>query len=322
MSARFHLIPENPAPPGAEVVLLPAFDRRNIRYATFPTSTRPLKGTVVLLSGRNETIEKYFETVRDFSARGFHVVAMDWRGQGGSDRLLPDPARGYVQSFDHYVADLDLLFREAVAPRCPPPFFIFAHSTGALVSLLAVPKLGGRVKRMVFGAPFLAMEGFPLSLANIHRLARALSLLGLGSRYLGGGPKPRFNTAFKNNRLTSDPVRFGRNAKLLDTFPLLGLGSPTAAWVLAACDAIATVTAPAFMAKIRVPILFVAAGADRIVSTRAIEDYARRLPSGALLTIDGARHEIMQEADRFRDQMLAAFDAFVPGGDAGGVSPP
>ena len=34
-----------------------------------------------------------------------------------------------------------------------------------------------------------------------------------------------------------------------------------------------------------------------------------------MLTIDGARHEILQEADVYREQFLAAFDAFVPGSD-------
>ena len=31
--------------------------------------------------------------------------------------------------------------------------------------------------------------------------------------------------------------------------------------------------------------------------------------------IDGARHEILQEADIYREQLLAAFDAFIPGTD-------
>jgi lysophospholipase len=35
----------------------------------------------------------------------------------------------------------------------------------------------------------------------------------------------------------------------------------------------------------------------------------------SLLTIDGARHEILQEADFYREQFLAAFDAFVPGNE-------
>ena len=67
------------------------------------------------------------------------------------------------------------------------------------------------------------------------------------------------------------------------------------------------------MARIRIPSLIIAAGADEVVSTPAIEDYARGLRSGTALTIGGARHEILQEADIYREQFLAAFDAFIPG---------
>ena len=57
------------------------------------------------------------------------------------------------------------------------------------------------------------------------------------------------------------------------------------------------------------------AGADEVVSTPVIEKFARGLRSGAVVTIDGARHELLQEADIDREQLLAAFDAFVPGTD-------
>ncbi len=35
--------------------------------------------------------------------------------------------------------------------------------------------------------------------------------------------------------------------------------------------------------------------------------------TGSHLVIAGARHEILQEQDRYRSQFWAAFDAFVPG---------
>lgn len=56
-----------------------------------------------------------------------------------------------------------------------------------------------------------------------------------------------------------------------------------------------------------------AAGADSIVSGAAIKDFAVRLPAGSHLVIEGARHEILQEAELYRAQFWAAFDAFVPG---------
>ena len=51
----------------------------------------------------------------------------------------------------------------------------------------------------------------------------------------------------------------------------------------------------------------------RIVSTPAIGQFAMRLRAGSHLVIPGARHEILMEQDRYREQFWAAFDAFVPG---------
>ena len=55
------------------------------------------------------------------------------------------------------------------------------------------------------------------------------------------------------------------------------------------------------------------AGHDQIVSTPAIDEFAIRLRAGSHLIVPGSRHELLMEQDRFRAQVLAAFDAFVPG---------
>ena len=60
-------------------------------------------------------------------------------------------------------------------------------------------------------------------------------------------------------------------------------------------------------------MLLLTGGADQIVPLRAVEDYGRRMRSGSCLTIDGARHELMQEADAYRAPMMAAMLAFFDG---------
>lgn len=303
-------------PPDAEAGLMAARDRRRIRYACFRAEGRPLRGTVVVLTGRNECIEKYFETIGDLSRRGFGVAILDWRGQGGSDRLLKNPFKGHVASFDRYVEDLDQFFGEVVLPDCRPPYFVLAHSTGSLVALLAAPRLVNRVQRMVLIAPLLALGGTSLSMAALKRLSGLMRLVGLGRKLLSGRAKPlEKEEAFARNVLTSDRRRFERNRAIYDAHPELGIGGPTAGWVNAACRASARVEGADFRQKIRLPTLFVAAGADTVVSTPAIEEFASGMRLGSVLTIDGARHEILQEADFYREQFLAAFDAFIPGSD-------
>lgn len=315
MDDAFFEIPGNPVPERAIVGSFLARDRKRIRYGLFRATGRPLKGTIVLLHGRNESIEKYFETIRDLAARGFAVATLDWRGQGGSDRLLRNREKGYIEDFREYRRDLGQFFSDVVLPDCRGPYYVLGHSTGSLVALMAAPELTNRVNRMLLCAPLLALEGLPFSMRALRRISGLLYGMGLGSMYLSGGPRPRETRPFANNKLTTDPRRYARNAELCDTYPQLALGGPTVSWIRAACIAIEHVEDPAFTAKIQIPILFVAAGADEVVSTRATEAYARRLKTGSLLTIDGARHEIWQEADLYREQLLAAFDAFIPGSD-------
>ncbi|MEQ1944757.1 alpha/beta hydrolase [Mesorhizobium sp. VNQ89] len=315
MTEIFHEIPSNPTPEKATGGFFTGFDGRKLRYGRFPAVARPLKGTVILLSGRNECIEKYFETARNLAERGFTTATFDWRGQGGSERLLRDPQRGHVRSFSDYVKDLDRFFEEVVLPDCRGPYYVLAHSTGALIALLATPSLVNRVQRMVLAAPFLTYTGFRLSRGTIGRLAGILYWMGLGRMYGAMGPRPRRSPPFATNKVTTDIGRYRRNMEIYETYPALALGGPTVSWIRAACRAVDIVENPEFMQRINIPILFVGAGNDEIVSTRAIADYARRLRGGSILTIAGARHELLQEADIFREQLLAAFDAFVPGND-------
>lgn len=313
MTDQFHEIPGNPVPERAKGGSFAAHDGKRLRYAVFPTTSHPFKGTVVLLPGRNECIEKYFETARDLSVRGLATATFDWRGQGASERLLKDGHRGYVGSFDHYVRDLEAFFEQIVLPDCRGPYFLIAHSSGALIALLSAPSMVNRIQRMVLIAPFLEVVGVPLSMKAIARIGNALRCLGLGRLYAAWGPRSRQGTPFETNKLTSDARRYRRNQLLYETYPELAVGGPTISWLTAAAKASRAVRDPAFMAALRVPMLVVTAGADEVVSRAAAEDFAARARLASLLTIDGARHEILQEADIYREQLLAAIDAFVPG---------
>ncbi|MEM8541262.1 MAG: alpha/beta hydrolase [Pseudomonadota bacterium] len=303
----------NPGPQPHAVGLLETIDGFMIRYAVFRTEVHPCKGSIILLQGRNECIEKYAETASDLNERGFDVVSFDWRGQGGSSRFFSDRRRGHIDSFEQYAEDLDLVFTEVALPECRAPFYILAHSTGALVALYAAPNLNNRIQRMMLCSPFLGIGDEALSPAQVTVISGIFSFLGLGNMHMGGNKNGIASIPFETNRLTTSPERYARNREILDPKNGLGLGSATAGWLSASMKAVDYVRNTDHMAQIHIPILLINAGADRVVSTSAIEDYAGRIRSGAVITIDGARHELMQEDDRYREQLFAAFDAFIPG---------
>src|SRR3974377_2297316 len=98
--------PANPVPDQVVTGAIKTPDGVTLRFARW-APPRGRKGTVVLLQGRAEFIEKYFETVRDLRARGFAVATFDWRGQGLSDRALSDRRKGHVSNFFEYATDLE-----------------------------------------------------------------------------------------------------------------------------------------------------------------------------------------------------------------------
>ncbi|WP_315721890.1 MULTISPECIES: alpha/beta hydrolase [unclassified Bradyrhizobium] len=305
-------IPANPVPEDATAGTIKTPDGAELRFARWaPPAGR--KGTVCVFTGRSESIEKYFETVRDLRDRGFAVAIIDWRGQGHSSRRLRDTRKGYVRSFSDYEVDVETFVTEVVLPDCPPPYFALAHSMGGTV-LLRLAHSGKRwFDRVVLSAPMIDLPGRRTSLPA-RLLLRAMRIAGQGGRYVPGGNDEISGLApFVNNPLTSDPVRYARNAAILEEDPTLGIASPTVAWADAAFSAMATFRGISYPSQIRQPILMLAASSDSVVSTAAIEEFAYHLRAGSHLVIAGAKHEILQEQDRYRSQFWAAFDAFVPG---------
>ena len=305
-------IPANPVPEGAVTGVLKTPDGVALRFARWaPPQGR--KGTLLVLPGRTEFIEKYFEVVGEARARGFAVAMIDWRGQGLSERALLDPRKGHVGSFAEYDVDLETFVREIVLPDCPPPLFALGHSMGAAVLIRSAQKGRRWFDRVVLCAPMIALAG--RAGARFAAVSvRTLRLLGLGRSYVpGGGSTPLTSLPFVGNVLSSDPVRHARTAAIVDAEPMLGLGSPTVAWVDAAYRAMREFSEPQYPERIRQPILIVAAGQDEVVSTPLTGKFATRLRVGSHLVIAGARHEILMEQDRYRTQFWAAFDAFVPG---------
>jgi lysophospholipase len=203
--------------------------------------------------------------------------------------------------------------KEVVLPDCPPPHFALGHSMGAAVLIRSAYHGRRWFDRIVLSGPMIDLAG-----AAGSRFARVstqlMRLLGLGASYVPGGGGTAINTLpFPGNNLTSDPVRYARTVAILEAEPSLGIGAPTVAWLDAAFKTMREFAEPSYASRWRQPLLLVAAGQDRIVSTPAIGAFAVRLRAGSHLVIPGARHELLMEQDRYREQFWAAFDAFVPG---------
>ncbi|MGA3302065.1 MAG: alpha/beta hydrolase [Methylovirgula sp.] len=303
---------DNPVPPGATVTAVPTKDGMLLRAARWP-ATGPSRGTVVVLPGRAEFIEAFLEPIGELIARQFEVVALDWRGQGLSQRQLRDPRKGHIDDFDLYQLDLEALKEHVLERYCAKPFFALGHSMGAAV-LLAQARAGrSPFARLVLTSPMIALAELRFKSA-LHFTVEALDILGFGGAYIpGGGSKPFFFQPLSETNLTSDKDRYARMTPVLRAAPDLGVGDPTIGWTHAAFRLMKQFEDADFPRRTYTPTLVIAAGYDTLIATDAIEAFASRLKAGRFITLPYARHEILMERDVFRAQFWAAFDSFIPG---------
>jgi len=305
-------IATNPVPEGARVGYFRTADKVRLRYGYWPKSAGKQRGTICLVQGRGEFIEKYFETIADFRQRGFAVATFDWRGQGGSDRLIGNLRLGYVDRFEDYWTDLKSFHGDILLPDCPPPFYLVGHSMGGLAAIFAGIRDRLMFDRVFLSSPMLALDRQPLSMAGMARVAEVLSFLGLGQMPVARkSDRSASEASFANNPLTGDMIRYLRMVDVVKAEPALEIGAPTVRWVAAAMAAMAEAGRDDFPERINIPLLMLGAARDQVVSTSAIEQLGLRLRTGRHLVIAAARHELFMESHAIRGQVFAAFDAFI-----------
>jgi lysophospholipase len=301
------------------------FDRHQIRWGILPATGAHPRGTVVLLNGRTEYLEKYAETSVDLARRGWDVYSLDWRGQGLSDRLIADRRKGHVGRFEDYLEDLARFLQMVQTSGAAHPMILLGHSMGAHIGLRLVRERRHPFACAVLTSPMIDIQLPPVPRPWLRAYVKTMVRLGFTATFApGGAAYERRDLVFEDNPLTSDPERFQRRLDDIAANPRLALGGVTYGWLNAAFDSIERVMVPGFARGLTLPLLIVRATADRIVSRRAQAQFCRRAVDCRLVDVPGARHELLVETDAHRRSFWEAFDRFTatPAGGRPGTQEP
>ena len=287
-------------------------DGLKIRYDTYISGENICQGVVVLLGGRSEFIEKYRETIDQLLARKLDVVTFDWRGQGLSDRLLPNRYKGYVASYEDYLKDLTCFMDRHVLQKTYKRVIMLAHSMGAHIALRYLHDNPTRVERAVLTSPLIDIAGPIMFTRTMKMIAKIAVRSGFKKHYVtrANGFDPS-RKCFSGNRLTRDPHRFQQTIQMIIDNPDVAIGGVTFGWLDAMFDSIQHIVADGYPESITTPVKMISAGGDEIVSIEAQKKICRRLPNCDFVMIPDALHELLIETDAVLEKFWAIFNKFV-----------
>ncbi|PID73340.1 MAG: alpha/beta hydrolase [Desulfobacterales bacterium] len=280
-----------------------------LRYAVWRTPSLRPRGTLLLLQGRAEYLEKYTELMSEAAAAGWDVFSPEWRGQGLSARCLPDPQKGYISDFSRYVRDLRVFMRLVRERRGPGPLWILAHSMGAHIALRYMGGASGSAAGLVVTSPMLGVHTWPFPGPAARCIIEREIKRGNAAAWAPGqGPwRPR---PFGGNSLTRHRGRWMREQRFLRRHPAAALGGATFGWLSAAFRSMDFLSRPEFAPALDIPVLMFSAGRDRVVRNGPQRRLARRLPACRRILFPGARHELLMETDAVRRVIWRHFMRF------------
>jgi lysophospholipase len=296
-------------PDDARITVWRAPDGWELRRFDWPLAGA-CQGSILFQAGRGDVFEKYLETFSHWHDRGWRVTSLDWRGQGGSGRLLPDPHVGHIDDFATYIADLAAFWR-VWAAEVPGPHVLMGHSMGGHLALRALVEGAVTADAAVLIAPMLGLHS-PLGARLSERLAKVMGAIGDAARPAWKGNERPATTTTREALLTHDHGRYDDEIYWQQTRPELLMGPPSWQWLIRAFDSTRVLNNDRRLSTMTVPTLLIVAEADKLVNPATALQVAGRLPDARVMRLGTeSAHEILREVDAVRERALGEIDDFL-----------
>lgn len=279
---------------------------RNIKlaYRHLIQPESAVRKLIILVNGRAENMLKWTELAYDFYHQGYDVLLFDHRGQGYSQRIIPQ--KGHLDEFRFYVDDMAKIIEKATALFSYSTQHLLAHSMGSLISTYYLANCDHRINKAILSSPFY---GIPLKHPIRDELIIALmNILGQGERYVFGKGDYQ-QTHLEYNELTFCKTRMKWMNRINRKNPAIHLGGPTFRWVHLCLNAIKGL--PKIIPRVEIPVLILQAEKEKIVDNKNLEKLTALFPHAESMLVSQAKHEILFEKDNVRKAVLERMNQFL-----------
>ena len=236
------------------------------------------RAALLVVHGLAEHSGRYEEFGRRMAENGISVYALDLRGHGQSDGR-----RGHADRFELLLQDLDRFRREVAGLlEDDTPVFMLGHSMGGLIVLRYIEEydvaFGGAVVTSPWLATVMPLSRWKVLLSGLlNRILPALPIdAGIDETYLSHDP-------LVVARYRDDPLVHRKITPRLFAEASMAMGL-----AMHRSD------------RIRVPLLLMLAGDDKLVDTHKSEAFARSLttPDVTIRVLPDYYHEVLNDHDR------------------------
>lgn len=236
------------------------------------------RASLLVVHGLAEHGGRYEDFGRRMAGFGVSTYALDLRGHGQSDGR-----RGHADRFELLLQDVER-FRRQVQGCLPNqmPSFILGHSMGGLIASRYIEEYETSFRGAIITSPWLATAmAVPrwktMAASMLNKILPALPIdAAVDEQYLSHDP-------IVVTRYKDDPLVHGKITPRLYAEASMAMGL-----VMSRSE------------RIRIPVLMLLAGDDRIVDTKRSEMFAKSLksPDVTVQVLPGYYHEVLNDHDR------------------------
>jgi pimeloyl-ACP methyl ester carboxylesterase len=247
------------------------------------TPEDPIGETILLLHGGGQNRHSWKKTGQILGDQGFHVVAVDTRGHGDSDR---SPEADYA--LETLAADV-----YALIERVGPPVVIIGASMGGLTGILVASQAGPqRVSKLVLVdvVPRFEKSGSArirdFMFNHVHGFDSLDEAAEAVAEYLPHRTKPRSPEGLKKNLRLRD----GRWYWHWDPAFLNKPGDDP-------------------LERLQIPLLLIRGKLSDVVSTEGVNDFLQKVPHTEFVELSGAGHTAAGDDNNAFTEVVVQFVA-------------
>lgn len=271
---------------------------RKIYFSVLKNMSQKRLGTVIVLQGAGDSLERYVDIFGGLSNRGYYVASFDWFGQGQSATCESSKNKADKYDLKKYTNDFDRFLHDVVYPDCPPPYHLLCYDMGCVMGLNGMDFINNQIDRILCVSPLLS----PLDVSMDsfwHKIKYRLCSLGL----------KRIEFSQGANNVTQQFDQSGKSIEIQS----IKKSFFNRRWLSQYCKAIKTLEQRLQNNDLRVPTLFLLANHDKLSSENTAQQMCNNVRLVDYIKISGVDHDILHSSDKHLNQFWAVLDAFIPG---------